>query len=96
MTLKLYFRFRYLLSGGRNKLRNWYHSPIYLRLTKIYENTSVGKTSKVISDRSHDFWSKFWEYSAYKLSLYRIRRRFGFAAVTLGAYWLGFFIAGWG
>ena len=46
-------RLRYLVTGGRSKLRKYYHSPFYLRLQAIYQQTAVGKASMAVRDRSH-------------------------------------------
>jgi hypothetical protein len=94
--IELYSRIRYLLTGGRFKIRKYYESPIYMRASRVYRSTMLGRLSTFISDKSHHMWFDFWNWVSYKLTLFRVRRRIGLFISTFGALWFGFFVAGYG
>ena len=75
--------------------RSW-HSPIVRRFLQIWRESWIGSTSRQISDRTHMQCYYFSEYLAYKLSIYRVQRRIGLFAVTFGAAFVGYIMAGWG
>lgn len=87
---------RYLVTGGRQRVRRYYESPIYMRASKVYRSTMLGRLSTFISDKSHLMWFDFMNWISYKLTLFRVRRRLGLFLSTFCALWFGFFVAGFG
>ena len=79
------------MTKGVRKLRTWRESPLYNRLLPIYLDTRVGAFSKRLSDMSHHRWWIAWEWIAYKLTIYRNRRRVGLFLATMGAFSFGLF-----
>ena len=45
MSLEWLARIKYLKDGGKAKLRKYYHSPIYNRVTDLVGNTKIGQLS---------------------------------------------------
>ena len=66
------------------------------RVFAIYKTSRVGQLSTRISDKSHAKWCQWSENFAYKLTLFRVRRRIGLFTVTVGAMCLGYLHAGYG
>lgn len=49
-----------------------------------------------ISETSHQGWCNVWDWIAYKLTIFRVRRRICLFLSTFGACWFGFFVSGYG
>lgn len=56
----------------------------------------MGRFSVQVRHQSSSYWSDFWHYLAYKLTLFRVRRRLAVLFCTLGATYLGYTLAGYG
>ena len=77
-------------------MRTAVEAPLAKRVIKVYNNSRVGLFSTRIAEYSHSKFYQMSEYVAYKLTLFRIRRRIGFLSVTLGGLFLGYLQAGYG
>ena len=84
------------LRGGRHRVRNFWNTPLFNRIYQHYSRSRVGQLSKQISDTSHQKWCEFADHIAYKLTLFRVRRRLLLLFVTFGAASFGYFAAGYG
>ena len=83
-------------TSGVEKVRYPRDSPIVKRLLAIYTGSPPGKLSNKVRDYFHMKFCAFAETIAYKLTLFRIRRRISFMSVTLGGLLFGYWAAGWG
>ena len=88
--LDLTFTLDSAMKDGREKVRGKKDAPIVQRMLKIYHTSRVGLLSRRASDYSHYKWCEGAEYIAYKLSLYRVRRRLSVLSLILGGLFIGY------
>ena len=94
--METYGEMRKTWTQGRGKMRGKREVPFLRNLLAIYKSSYLGVTSRRISDYTHLRFCEFAEYCAYKMTLFRIKRRIAFLGVTVGATMFGYWAAGWG